>query len=61
LNEAGLNFDQVKVDLKTHRTEEGRDYALINAKGRWVDVADQGSTAYALWTSGATPPQGLFM
>ena len=25
LHEAGLNFDQVKVDLKTHRTEDGRD------------------------------------
>jgi len=33
LHEAGLNFDQVKVDLKTHRTEDGRDYSLINPKG----------------------------
>ena len=33
LHEAGLNFDQVKVDLKTHRTEDGRDYTVINPKG----------------------------
>ena len=33
LNEAGLAFDQVKVDLKTHRTEDGHDYAKINPKG----------------------------
>jgi glutathione S-transferase len=33
LHEAGLNFEQVKVDLKTHRTEDGRDYSLINPKG----------------------------
>jgi glutathione S-transferase len=33
LHEAGLNFDHVKVDLKTHRTEDGRDYSIINSKG----------------------------
>jgi glutathione S-transferase len=33
LREAGLNFDQVKVDLKTHRKEDGRDYTVINPKG----------------------------
>src|ERR1700730_7891301 len=33
LHETGLNFDQVKVDLKTHRTEDGRDYTVINPKG----------------------------
>jgi glutathione S-transferase len=33
LHEAGLNFDQVKVDLKTRRTEDGRDYTVINPKG----------------------------
>ena len=32
LHEAGLNFDHVKVDLKTHRTEDGRDYTVINPK-----------------------------
>jgi glutathione S-transferase len=33
LHEAGLNFDHVKVDLKTHRTEDGRDYTVVNPKG----------------------------
>ena len=28
-----MNFDHVKVDLKTHRTEDGRDYTVINPKG----------------------------
>jgi glutathione S-transferase len=28
-----MRFDQVKVDLKTHRTEDGRDYSVINPKG----------------------------
>jgi glutathione S-transferase len=33
LHEAGLEFDRVKVDLKTGLTEDGRDYARINPKG----------------------------
>jgi glutathione S-transferase len=33
LHEAGLVFDAVKVDLKSHRTEDGRDFAAINPKG----------------------------
>jgi glutathione S-transferase len=33
LHEAGLPFDRVKVDLKAHRTEDGRDYRQINPKG----------------------------
>lgn len=33
LREAGLDFDTVRVDLKTHTTEDGRDYADINPKG----------------------------
>jgi glutathione S-transferase len=33
LNEAGLAFEQVNVDLKTHRTEDGHDFAEINPKG----------------------------
>jgi glutathione S-transferase len=32
LHEAGLSFDEVKVDLKTHRPEDGRDYTVINPK-----------------------------
>jgi len=33
LHEAGLPFDWVKVDLKTKRTADGRDYNQINPKG----------------------------
>jgi glutathione S-transferase len=33
LHEAGLAFDRVKVDLKAHRTEDGRDFLAINPKG----------------------------
>jgi len=33
LHEAGLRFDRVQVDLKSHRTETGGDYSLINPKG----------------------------
>ena len=33
LHEAGLDFDRVRVDLKTKRTEDGRDYLTINPKG----------------------------
>lgn len=33
LHEAGVKFDGVKVELKTHKTEDGRDYAAINPKG----------------------------
>jgi glutathione S-transferase len=33
LHEAGLPFDRIKVDLKAHRTEDGRDYFEINPKG----------------------------
>ncbi len=33
LHEAKLEFDAVKVDLATHRTEDGRDFAAINPKG----------------------------
>jgi glutathione S-transferase len=33
MHEAGLEFDRVKVDTKTKRTEDGRDYLQINPKG----------------------------
>ena len=33
LHEAHIDFDPVRVDLKTKRTEDGRDYAQINPKG----------------------------
>jgi glutathione S-transferase len=48
LHEAGLNFDHVKVDLKTHRTEDGRAIPSSNRKaerlcpgvvaGQWRDI-----------------------
>jgi glutathione S-transferase len=33
LHEAGLAFDHVRVDLRTKRTEDGRDFNEINPKG----------------------------
>ncbi|WP_372785786.1 glutathione transferase GstA [Phenylobacterium sp.] len=33
LHEAGFDFERVKVDTKTKRTEDGRDYLTINPKG----------------------------
>ena len=33
LCEAGLSFDLVKVDLKTHQLDDGRDFYAINPKG----------------------------
>lgn len=33
LHEAGLVFEHVKVDLRTHRTEAGDNYYAINPKG----------------------------
>ena len=33
LHEANIRFDRVKVDLKTHRTQDGRDFTSINPKG----------------------------
>jgi glutathione S-transferase len=33
MHEAGLDFERIKVNLKTKRTEDGRDYTQINPKG----------------------------
>jgi glutathione S-transferase len=33
LHEAGFDFERVRVDLKAHRTADGRDYLEINPKG----------------------------
>ena len=33
LREAGLPFDLVKVDLKTHQLADGRDFYAVNPKG----------------------------
>jgi glutathione S-transferase len=33
LNEAGIKFDAVEIDHKTHKTPDGQDLAAINSKG----------------------------
>ena len=33
LNEINVDFDLVRVDLKTHQTEKGADYYAVNPKG----------------------------
>ena len=33
LREAGFDFDLERVDLKSHRTEDGRDFHEVSAKG----------------------------
>ena len=33
LHEAGLSFDLVRVDLRSHKTEGGEDFYAINPKG----------------------------
>ena len=33
LHEANMTFDRIKVDLKAHATEDGRDFYHINPKG----------------------------
>ena len=33
LHEAGLAFDRVRVDLRTRKTEDGRDFNEVNPKG----------------------------
>jgi glutathione S-transferase len=33
MHEADLRFDRVTVDLKTKRTDDGRDYLTVNPKG----------------------------
>ena len=33
LHEAGLEFDRTRVDLRTKRTEDGRDFTEVNPKG----------------------------
>ena len=33
LHEAGLEFDRVRVDLRTRRTEDGGDFNQVNPKG----------------------------
>lgn len=38
LKETGVDHELVKVDLKTKRTEDGRDFRAINAKGAVPDI-----------------------
>jgi glutathione S-transferase len=38
LVEAGLPHDLAKVDLRTHKLEDGRDYYAINPKGYVPDL-----------------------
>ena len=33
LHEAGLEFDRIRVDLRTKRTEDGGDFNEVNPKG----------------------------
>jgi len=44
--EAGLNWDLVKVDLATHKTEKGEDFLAINPRGYVPTLAlDDGEIA----------------
>lgn len=67
LREAGLAFERIKVDLKTHTTEDGRDYTTINPKGYVPALAfDDGqllteNVAILSWVADQAPalaPQG---
>lgn len=42
LNDMGINYELVRVDLKSHKTEDGRDYYEINPKG-YVPTLELGS------------------
>jgi glutathione S-transferase len=44
LREAGLDFSLEKVDLRTHRTADGRDYYAVNPKG-YVPALELGDGA----------------
>ena len=61
LREAGFAFDLDRVDLKTHRTETGRDFHEVSAKGYVpVLVLDEGyivteNVAVLDWIATAAP------
>ena len=61
LREAGFAFDLERVDLKTHRTETGRDFHEVSAKGYVpVLVLDEGdivteNVAVLDWIATAAP------
>src|SRR5438874_9261511 len=69
LHEGGFSFDRVKVDLKTHTTEDGGDYTHINPKGYVPALAlDDGNVlteniAVLSWIADQSPglgPDGPF-
>ncbi|MFN9807482.1 MAG: glutathione transferase GstA [Betaproteobacteria bacterium] len=65
LREAGLSFTPVRVDLKTHKTEDGADFYAISAKGYVPALQlDDGSmltegVAIDLWIADQAPAAGL--
>lgn len=65
LREAGLSFTPVRVDLKTHETEDGADFYAISAKGYVPALQlDDGSmltegVAIDLWIADQVPAAGL--
>jgi glutathione S-transferase len=65
LREAGLSFTPVRVDLKTHKTEDGADFYTISAKGYVPALQlDDGSmltegVAIDLWIADQAPAAGL--
>jgi len=65
LREAGLTFTPVRVDLKTHKTEDGADFYAISAKGYVPALQlDDGSmltegVAIDLWIADQVPAAGL--
>jgi glutathione S-transferase len=69
MHEAGLTFDRIRVDTKTKRTEDGRDYNEINPKGYVPALQfDDGevlteNVAILNWVADKAPkltPQGRF-
>lgn len=65
LHEAGLPFERVLVDLRTHRTGDGADYYAVNAKGYVPTLEfDDGrrlteNVAILDWIAGRSPKLGL--
>ena len=65
LREAGLSFTPVRVDLKTHKTEDRADFYAISAKGYVPALQlDDGSmltegVAIDLWIADQAPAAGL--
>ncbi|MGK9167942.1 glutathione S-transferase family protein [Inquilinus limosus] len=65
LNEAGMEFERIRVDIPTRRTETGHDYTAVNPKG-YVPalVLDDGSAltenvAILCWVAERAPQLAL--